>query len=626
MRASRAALGCFLTLVLPGALLAPAQAEESPDGPGKMVLVLDSSGSMKESTGGGTRIDAARTALNQVVDELPDDAQVGIRVFGATVENKSLPGGCTDTQNVVPVGKLDRSALKKAVTDYKPYGDTPIGAALEGAAKDLGPAADGEPRTIVLLSDGEPNCKPDPCQVARKLTAQGINVKINVVGLNVNAKARQALQCIAKAGKGEYFDANNAAELAGGLVKVSVRDLRQFALTGKRIEGGTTLEQALPVEAGTYIDTALPNGEKRFYAIKKPKGGGVSVSAMARPPRGEEHWNSVLRIELTNPEGEMCVQAYDQAIQVLGFNAITSTGVQLNELSGAFSSDACKESDEVIATVLNEAGSTDYRLRVGTQPALKNATALPPKVDAVDGPWSRTLDIPRTATGSPIVGGVEFEDAPELTPGEFYSDSLRPGEELVYKVAVAYGQAVRMSARLATDRQAAELQGALGPFVELRAVSPLGQRLPRADDPDSDATGGEFYNGEKPVVVIANVPTIRATNAGANDGVLQASSSDGFAYFTLGMGADRETKNNQFAAPLVITTETMGEETGVPEYDGKVADADASSKAKASKKKAKDASDDSDGGSGILPWALGGGILAVLLAGGAYALGRRSGS
>src|SRR5690242_21692889 len=67
---------------------------------GKLVLLLDSSGSMKESAGGQTKISAAKTALEDVVSQLPDDAQVGVRVFGAKVFSAKDKGACTDTQNV----------------------------------------------------------------------------------------------------------------------------------------------------------------------------------------------------------------------------------------------------------------------------------------------------------------------------------------------------------------------------------------------------------------------------------------------------------------------------------------------------------------------------------------------
>ena len=165
-----------------------------------MQLVLDSSGSMSEPAAGGqSKIAAAKGALRTVVDGLPDEAQVGLRVYGATVFSRNDPGACTDSQEVVPPGTDNRDELRSAIASYKPYGETPIAHALQEAGKDLG--GEGH-RTIVLVSDGEATCPPSPCVVARQLAEDGIDLRIDVVGLDVSGKAREQLSCIADAGHG----------------------------------------------------------------------------------------------------------------------------------------------------------------------------------------------------------------------------------------------------------------------------------------------------------------------------------------------------------------------------------------------------------------------------------------
>jgi len=91
--------------------------------PGRMVLVLDSSGSMKERTGAGeTKIAAAREALTAVIGSLPDEQAVGLRVYGAEVFSRDDPGACTDSRLVVPVETGNRDRLREAVGRYTPYG------------------------------------------------------------------------------------------------------------------------------------------------------------------------------------------------------------------------------------------------------------------------------------------------------------------------------------------------------------------------------------------------------------------------------------------------------------------------------------------------------------------------
>lgn len=612
---------------------------------GRLVLVLDSSGSMKEpAPGGTTKIQAAKQALEQVTRELPDDAEVGVRVFGAKVFDRSEAGACTDTQNVVPVGPLDRDALTAAVADYQPYGETPIGAALQGAAQDLGPASDDtddtddKPRTIVLLSDGEPTCQPAPCKVARQLAGQGIGVKINVVGLDVSGKARQALRCIARAGNGQYYDAASADDLANSLVKVSARELRGFRLTGEPVTGGETTEQAVQVEPGTYIDTSLTEEDPRWYLIDKPDGGGVTVSAMARPPRGEDNWSNVMRVELQTPDGTRCAENHHLAFQILGFTPIASTGArydQFNQPPVTADQEECAAADELVVAVSAKAPETDYRLQVSTTPAVENADALPEPVELGDQPWVQPVEIPAGGDTTPVVGGVNFDDAPELEPGTVYADTLRPSEQLVYKVRAGYGQAVRLSARLGSDRQADDQLGIVGPQVMLRAFDALGQGHLQAIELDRNVSGSGNYDGRRVQLLTSVVPPIRVRNGESTTPQLQTVVQDGYQYFVLGMGR-RSGEGGEFAAPVRLAAETVGEMTGEPEYAGEVegpttGDEDASAEGTdedASAQASVDAEDDAAASSdddlpGWLPWALGG-LAVVLVAGGAFLVGRRS--
>ena len=73
-----------LLALLGAGLAAPALADEEAQAAprdGRMVLVLDASGSMQEPHGDGrSRFRAAVGALREVVSTLPDDLEVGLRV------------------------------------------------------------------------------------------------------------------------------------------------------------------------------------------------------------------------------------------------------------------------------------------------------------------------------------------------------------------------------------------------------------------------------------------------------------------------------------------------------------------------------------------------------------------
>ena len=62
---------------------------------------------MNAKLGDTTRWKTALDVLKEVVDALPDDLNVGLRVYGHRQSSKS-PQTCTDTELVVPIAKLDR--------------------------------------------------------------------------------------------------------------------------------------------------------------------------------------------------------------------------------------------------------------------------------------------------------------------------------------------------------------------------------------------------------------------------------------------------------------------------------------------------------------------------------------
>lgn len=256
----------FILVVAPGVALAD-QAQPSPpplppQGTAPVELILDASGSMRADDGTGRpKLDAAKEALGRLVEELPADARVGLRLYGHRTPNTDREAGCRDTELIVPIGPLRPETLKSAVEPIQPSGYTPIGASLEAAADDF----EGEgPQTIILVSDGIDTCAPpNPCDVARELVARDVRLRVETVGFQVDPTAAEQLRCIAEVTGGSFTPADDADEL--------VRALRSYQPTGKEIEGGKTKEEALELRAGQYLDTIAPF-EERWYAVDVAQG------------------------------------------------------------------------------------------------------------------------------------------------------------------------------------------------------------------------------------------------------------------------------------------------------------------------------------------------------------------
>jgi Ca-activated chloride channel family protein len=268
--------------VVPGlltalALAAPASAQGPPAPDAGVVLVVDASKSMRDDDGTGRpRIEAAKDALGTLIDALPDGARVGMRVYGARVSGTGKAAGCRDTRLVAPVQPLDRPRLEQEVAALTPRGFTPIGNSLKGAAADV---AGARQKTVILVSDGGDNCAPpSPCAVAREISRQGVALKIQAVGFQVDARARRQLECIAEAGGGRYVDAGDAEELGAQLRALTARALRPYLTRGVRLDPVADPDAARPARPGQYTTEVRP-GAANWYAFAAGAGQTVTVSA-----------------------------------------------------------------------------------------------------------------------------------------------------------------------------------------------------------------------------------------------------------------------------------------------------------------------------------------------------------
>ncbi|MDT0268770.1 VWA domain-containing protein [Streptomyces sp. DSM 44915] len=293
--------GLLVTLAMGGGLAPTAQADQpEQDGPPPRVdLVLDVSGSMRERDmgGGESRIAAAQRAFNEVIDAVPDEVHLGIRTLGATYPGDDLEVGCRDSEQLYPVGPIDRTEAKTAVATLRPTGWTPIGYALRGANEDLG---DGEgTRRIVLITDGEDSCgEPDPCLVAHELAASGTDLVVDTLGLTLDDAVREQLSCIAEATGGTYTAVQDADQLADRINQL-VRRAEQPVETPATVTGADECQRAPWLAVGVYEDREEFN-EHRWYRVPVLPGQELRVSA------------SVAADRAVNPDYGVLLRAVDE--------------------------------------------------------------------------------------------------------------------------------------------------------------------------------------------------------------------------------------------------------------------------------------------------------------------------
>ena len=216
-----------------------------------LLIILDVSGSMSETIDGEVKMDVAKNVLLDVLDNMPSNVQVSVRIFGLNCR----------TELLYPVGPVEGSVLRQEILDIEPKGATPIADALLATADDLQDITD--PQLILLISDGIETCEGDPVQAAKDLLGLGYDLKFNIVGFDIarNILARDQLLDIAQATGGLYFDANSSEELRSALSLVAPFTYTVYDTEGNVVFEGRLGDEGPQLPTGSYsivIDTTPP--------------------------------------------------------------------------------------------------------------------------------------------------------------------------------------------------------------------------------------------------------------------------------------------------------------------------------------------------------------------------------
>ncbi|OHF36387.1 hypothetical protein HMPREF2550_08075 [Corynebacterium sp. HMSC074A01] len=416
----------------------------------KAALILDASFSMLEEDADGPRIDAAKKATHELIDSLPDTAQMGLFAYGAQESNApdNREKGCRDIQRLVPIGEVDKQEFGSAIDGLTPKGYTPMGNALRKAAEELG--NEGE-RSIILVSDGIDTCAPpEVCDVAKELAGQGVDLTIHTVGFKADEEARAELECIAEAGGGQFLEAADSASLAESLKFLAQRGVEKYETGGTEFEFSETPEDAKWLGEGQYQTTVTPDGgtpTDRYFRISVPP---RHNARMVVTPvwQTEGMWEKghlkIDPVEVTNKGDEEC-----------GWFPVTHTAfISSGPDYGADSANASVERNDKddmecdMSDILVKMQVSDVEEEVTEGIALEVNVVYEPVIsEEQESEW---VDGRVTSAGEylgelpienpePISGGTSFNNAVEITEGT-YSDNIVPGEFRFFKIPVDYGQ------------------------------------------------------------------------------------------------------------------------------------------------------------------------------------------
>lgn len=265
--AALASIAIVPSIVAPFAIAAPTPTPEPRPSP--VAIVVDTSGSMSESDGsssGRVKIDGAKVALLDFLQQVEPGTQIGLRNYPAEGERTETEEGCSKGRAQFEVKARDPAAMAARIRTLGADGDTPTAAALKAAADELQKAGASE-GTIVLVSDGESNCGRDPCEVAKEIAGSGIDLQTITVGFRVSGAGAKELQCIADQTGGKYLSVHDNEGLAEAFDEISRPKLR--------------LEVSYPTRVTAQVGSD-PSGLVRIEATITNAGQRLARGAVAR--------------------------------------------------------------------------------------------------------------------------------------------------------------------------------------------------------------------------------------------------------------------------------------------------------------------------------------------------------
>ncbi|MEM7568529.1 MAG: VWA domain-containing protein [Pseudomonadota bacterium] len=255
-------------------VLAGPLAAQTPAADTDIMIVLDSSGSMWGQIDGTSKRDIARTALRDLLSDLPSGAKRGLIAYGHRKK-----GDCSDIETLAaPSAGADIAAKADAI---RPMGKTPLSAAVRKAAEQLKFTENAA--TVIAITDGIETCDADPCAAGAELEALGIDFTAHVVGFGLSEAEGRQVACLAEETGGLYLQASDAGTLSDAFKTVAKATTQETPDVG-------TAEASLivpeTVEIGAKFEVAYEGPEDTtdrpdYIDLVGPEAKGTAIRSMS---------------------------------------------------------------------------------------------------------------------------------------------------------------------------------------------------------------------------------------------------------------------------------------------------------------------------------------------------------
>lgn len=320
---------------------------------------------------------------------------------------------------------------------------------------------------------------------------------------------------------------------------------------GTPVAGASATARAPRLAAGgTYRDTIGP-GTTRIYALRLDADSADYLSAFALPPAGSRvGFLDGISLRLVSAGREQCDQydarfrSQDAAVPVGGYVQRQPTVSPLCRQAGDYFLYVRRDSAQG-----GDTSAWGLEIRFMVEPALRGAPSTGPAPV-----YPSAAPVPESAPPEPVRGASSIDDATELAGSGAWRDHLMPGQSAFYRVALGWGQQLRVTGAFS----AARTSHTGGFSVSGARIDVYNTARGLVDDTDAS------YDG-KPAAVTASTAPVAYANRASDDPRVKASPFAGWYYLQVTLHPDVAAFTTG-GADVTLRVARTGTPTAAPDY------------------------------------------------------------
>ncbi|MGW2859824.1 hypothetical protein [Streptomyces sp. SDr-06] len=325
------------------------------------------------------------------------------------------------------------------------------------------------------------------------------------------------------------------------------------------VSGGATSADGPVLKAGAAYRSVIRPGGKLYFRLVLDGENDAYASAVALPgPTGAKlAYGDSLKVSLQNADGDDCDSQrrsigsaqYPHPIAAYAYRGVRRS-LSTCQKPGTYSMVVERESDPT-----STRSDWGLDLRYTTEPT-RNGSGP----STAPSGWPSASPPPPTGTARGAHGGTGFHDAPALADGR-WSDTIRPGETLFYRVPLDWGQ--QLFARGGLGSLPAAKDGYVGTALSLQLYNPARGFVSGASAP---------YEGKQREAALDPVAPVAYENRYSTTDEVSAMRVSGPYYLAVSLSPEVGQTFGDEPYDLTLGLTVRGAARSGPEYAGRAPD------------------------------------------------------